>query len=53
MLPNPGPTLDIAEAEAENAVKKSSPKKLRIIAAKTKINIYKILDKLFSVLENH
>ena len=30
--PNPGPTFEIAEAAAENAVKKSKLKKLKLIA---------------------
>ncbi len=37
--PRPGPTLEIAEAEAENAVKKSKLKKLKDIEANIKISI--------------
>ena len=38
--PSPGPTLDIADAAAEKAVKKSKLKKLKIIADNINKKIY-------------
>ena len=43
MLPSPGPTFEIAEAEAERHVKKSRPLKDNSRAEDAKVKIYKKL----------